>query len=155
MTFRITFTYCVFIPLQISFPGQNKDKQQSAAIPGVAAPQTPSPSPLGSNPATAVPKRLLTKTKRALSEADLSQASSDKAVSPSKTQGGSGQPVESSDQNAQSPPPKSSIGMFHHLPHYMKLYEIIKGAYANNQVIDHLFDTTQKIMLLRKQMILK
>lgn len=100
----------------------------------MAAPQTPPPASLGSSPATAVPKRLLTKSKRALSEADLPQAASEKPVSPSKTQGGSGQPSESSDQNTQSPPPKSSIGMFHHLPHYMKLYEIIKGAYANNQV---------------------
>ena len=152
--FRITFSYCVFIRLQISFPGQNKDKQQSAAIPGVATPQTPPSASLGSSPATAVPKRLLTKTKRALSEADLSQASSDKPVSPSKTQGGGAQPTETSDQNTQSPPPKSSIGMFHHLPHYMRLYEIIKGAYANNQVINHLFDITHKIMLLKNQMIL-
>lgn len=119
----------------------------------MAAPQTPSPASVGSSPATTVPKRLLTKTKRALSEADLSQATSDKPVSPSKTQGGGGQPTESSDQNTQSPPPKSSIGMFHHLPHYMKLYEIIKGAYANNQVISHLFDTAHKLMLLKKQRI--
>lgn len=126
---------CMFVVLQISFPGQNKDKQQqSAAIPGVAAPQTPPPTSLGSSPATVVPKRLLTKSKRALSEADLHQAtSSEKPVSPSKTQGGGAQPTES-EQNTQSPPPKSSIGMFHHLAHYMKLYEIIKGAYANNQV---------------------
>lgn len=114
----------------------------------MAAPQTPPPASLGSSPATAVPKRLLTKSKRALSEADLPQAASEKLVSPSKTQGGSGQPAESSDQNTQSPPPKSSIGMFHHLPHYMKLYEIIKGAYANNQVIIcltlHAFNATEE-----------
>lgn len=121
------------VPLQISFPGQNKDKQQSAAIPGVATPQTPPPTSLGSSPATAFPKRLLTKSKRALSEADLHQVTSERPVSPSKTQGGGGQPTES-EQNTQGPPPKSSIGMFHHLPHYMKLYEIIKGAYSNNQV---------------------
>jgi len=110
----------------------------------VAAPQMPPPVSHGSNPATAVPKRLLSKTKRALSEADLSQATSDKPVSPSKTQGGGGgggQLTESSDQNTQIPPHKSSIGMFHHLAHYMKLYEIIKGAYANNQVSNHLLDT--------------
>ncbi|KAJ7336620.1 hypothetical protein OS493_011839 [Desmophyllum pertusum] len=118
---------------KISFPGQNKDKQQSAAIPGVATPQTPPPTSLGSSPATALPKRLLTKSKRALSEADLHQVTSERPVSPSKTQGGGGQPTES-EQNTQGPPPKSSIGMFHHLPHYMKLYEIIKGAYSNNQV---------------------
>lgn len=123
----------MLLVLQISF-GQNKDKQQSAAIPGVAAPQTPPSSSHGSSPATAVPKRLLTKSKRALSEADLHQVSSEKPVSPSKTQGGGAQPTES-EQNTQTPPPKSSIGMFHHLPHYMKLYEIIKGAYANNQVM--------------------
>ena len=125
--------FVVFVLFQISFPGQHKDKQQSGAIPGVAAPQTP-PTSTGSSPATAVPKRLLTKSKRALSEADLHQATSEKPLSPSKTQGGGGQPAES-EQNTQSPPPKSSIGTFHHLPHYMKLYEIIKGAYANNQVV--------------------
>ena len=99
----------------------------------MAAPQTPPSSSLGSSPAAAVPKRLLTKSKRALSEADLSQASAEKPVSPSKSQGGVGQSSDP-EQSTPSPPPKSSIGTFHHLPHYMKLYEIIKGAYANNQV---------------------
>ena len=123
-----------FVPRQIPFPGQNKDKQQSGAIPGVAAPHTPPSASAVSSSASTVPKRLLTKTKRALSEADLHQASSDKPLSPSKTQGGVGQSGES-EQSTQNPPPKSSIGTFHHIPHYMKLYEIIKGAYANNQVV--------------------
>ena len=128
-----------FVPRQIPFPGQNKDKQQSGAIPGVAAPHTPPSASAVSSSASTVPKRLLTKTKRALSEADLHQASSDKPLSPSKTQGGVGQSGES-EQSTQNPPPKSSIGTFHHLPHYMKLYEIIKGAYANNQVVVKYFE---------------
>ena len=118
------------IIFQLTFPGQNKDKQQTAAaIPGVAAPHTPP----GSSAATAVPKRLLSKTKRALSEADLPQASAEKPFSPSKSQVSTAQATDG-DQGTQNPPPKSRIGTFHHLPHYMKLYEIIKGAFANNQV---------------------
>ena len=130
----LLFNGITFNLFQLSFPGQNKDKQQSAAIPGVAAPQTPPSASIGSSPAAAVPKRLLSKNKRALSEADLHQASTERPVSPSKSQGGVGQSSDS-EQSTQGPPPKSSIGTFHHLPHYMKLYEIIKGAYANNQVM--------------------
>lgn len=96
----------------------------------MAAPQiTP-----GSSPAASVPKKLLTKSKRALSEADLHQASADRPVTPSKSQTGVTSGSDTTEHNTQSPPPKSSIGTFHHLPHYMKLYEIIKGAFANNQV---------------------
>lgn len=96
----------------------------------MAAPQTPP----GSSPAAVVPKRLLTKSKRALSEADLHQASAERPVTPSKSQTGVASVSDTAEHNTQSPPPKSSIGTFHHLPHYMKLYEIIKGAFANNQV---------------------
>ena len=96
----------------------------------MAAPQiTP-----GSSPAASVPKKLLTKSKRALSEADLHLASADRPVTPSKSQTGVTSGSDTAEHNTQSPPPKSSIGTFHHLPHYMKLYEIIKGAFANNQV---------------------
>ena len=128
------FNGLTFILFQLSFPGQNKDKHQSAAIPGVAAPQTPPSASVGSSPSAAVPKRLLSKNKRALSEADLHQVSTEKPVSPTKSQGGVGQSSDA-EQSTQGPPPKSSIGTFHHLPHYMKLYEIIKGAYSNNQVM--------------------
>ena len=131
--FYFSLVKMFYFLFQLSFPGQNRDKQQTTAIPGVAAPQTPPSSSQGSSPATAVPKRLLTKGKRALSEADLHQATAEKTVSPSKSQGGVGQSSDA-EQSNQGPPPKSSIGTFHHLPHYMKLYEIIKGAYANNQV---------------------
>ncbi|XP_068709184.1 huntingtin-like [Montipora foliosa] len=119
---------------KLTFPGQNKDKQASPAIPGMAAPQVSSSSSTGTNPAIAVPKKILTKTKRALSEADLHlAANTEKPSSPSKSQGSVGQSSDV-DQSSQGRPPKSSIGTFHHLPHYMKLYEIIKGAFANNQV---------------------
>ena len=97
-------------------------------VPGVAAPQIPPPGP--SSTATSGPKRLLTKSKRAFSEADLLHP--DKVTLSAKIQGGSGQALES--DSSQTLPSKSSIGTFHHLPHYMKLYEIIKGAYANHQV---------------------
>lgn len=120
---------------QLTFPGQNKDKQTSAAIPGVAAPQVTGSSSAGTNLASAGPKRILTKSKRALSEADLHQAvTAEKPASPSKSQASVGPSVDG-DQMTQGPPPKSAIGAFHHLPHYMKLYEITKGAFANNQVI--------------------
>ena len=120
---------------QLTFPGQNKDKQTSAAIPGVAAPQVTGSSSAGTNLASAGPKRILTKSKRALSEADLHQAvTAEKPASPSKSQASVGPPSDG-DQMTQGPPPKSAIGAFHHLPHYMKLYEITKGAFANNQVV--------------------
>ena len=120
---------------QLTFPGQNKDKQTAAAIPGVAAPQVTGSSSAGSNSSSAGPKRILTKSKRTLSEADLHQAvTAEKPTSPSKSQASVG-PSSDGDQMTQGPPPKSAIGAFHHLPHYMKLYEITKGAFANNQVI--------------------
>ena len=101
----------------------------------MAAPQVSSSSSTGTNPAIAVPKKILTKTKRALSEADLHlAANAEKPSSPSKSQGSVGQSSDV-DQSSQGRPSKSSIGTFHHLAHYMKLYEIIKGAFANNQVM--------------------
>ncbi|XP_074614489.1 huntingtin-like isoform X2 [Acropora palmata] len=122
------------LPFKLTFPGQNKDKQTSAAIPGVAAPQVTGSSSAGTNLASAGPKRILTKSKRALSEADLHQAvTAEKPASPSKSQASVGPSVDG-DQMTQGPPPKSAIGAFHHLPHYMKLYEITKGAFANNQL---------------------
>ena len=123
----LPLTWLLLSGPQISFPGQNKDK--SNPVPGVAAPQ--STSAPTTNPVSAVPKKLLTKTKRALSEADLTHSALEKTTSPQKS---SGAQATDGEQTAQAPPPKSSLGSFHTVSHYMKLFEVMKGAYGNYQV---------------------
>ena len=71
----------------------------------------------------ASPKKLLNRSRRNTEVAESAIVGSDK-----------GSTGKSGESEGKTGPPGTRVGQFHHLPHYYRLYEIVKGAFSNYKV---------------------
>lgn len=71
----------------------------------------------------ASPKKLLNRSRRNTEVVETANVGGDKV-----------QPGKSSESEGKTSPPGTPVGQFHHLPHYYRLYEIVKGAFGNYKV---------------------
>lgn len=100
----------------------SKDKDKSPApIPGAAVPTSSSPQTVTN---VASPKKLLNRSRKN-TESESSKVGGEK-TSTSKSQN----ETDGKSSTTSGVP----IGQFHQLPHYYKLYEVIKGTFSNYKV---------------------
>lgn len=104
---------------QPSFLSKDKDKP-SAPIPGAAVPTS---NTVSTTVNVSSPKKLLNRSRRNTEVTETANVGSDK-----------GSTGKSSESEGKTSPPGTPVGQFHHLPHYYRLYEIVKGAFSNYKV---------------------
>ena len=109
----------IIVIFKASFLSKDKEKPPTP-IPGAAVPTTNTASATVN---VASSKKLLNRSRRNTEVADTANVGGDK-----------GQTGKSSESEGKTSPPGTPVGQFHHLPHYYRLYEIVKGAFGNYKV---------------------